>query len=515
MNKLKLYVSFVAISFLFLIPFNVSAQSLPTVNSFTVNEIETVLNNALLTQFLSKKIYPYLPEDAKEIIQFFTIDDPVYITSNDCNVRPLTSSEIDSLNDANVLNFYDENGNSVNLEDSYIVHYDNGYFNGDLYCDDSGNLLYLFDDVSGSLLTVRFGGLGHSLMDWEEIYQDLAEQIENNNFAFTENDVEITPQTYFYWFGNYANYRPTNAHYYYCANEYNPGVIMRMPNESGRTVFYTNYPDSLIYQCTLGNPNNEKQVSQGDFYYNAIHYSYKIVLGWDGNYTVNNTYESWVNSVGNSVYNRYFAAYGTRYDSSLAQNATSASMFKPITYENDLEDAMDISSTYAADDLEDAISNVGTGVRNPAFDGRNALSDTNYPFAFPISTSIPVSTLPLVGESDTVVDPALSYPETIQPTPEIVTSSFENFGIPFFSNLQYRYPFSIPWDIQKFIQALKSDPEPPSWDFDYTITIGDTDYTKHFEGDLSDFNSLAELFRNLTLIGFVLALCKFSYDHHF
>lgn len=498
------------------IPFKVHASTI-TLSPTTYTFIENANMNSLVSQFLNNDVFPYLPSQITDLLDSLDIPNSNVVTSDKFVIRPLTSSEINDLqSNGNYTEFYDQNGYSFELSELYFVTYDNGYVHGSFYTNDDGDLLYLTPDGTNTLYNVGIGGSLINSNTWNSIFAELSDQIKENNFAFNPDDLEITPQTYFYWYGNYANYRPTSAHYYFCTNEYNPGVIMRMPNENGKTVFYTNDPDSLIYQCTLGNAQNQKTITSGDYYHNSIHYSYKITLPFDGNFTVNNTYESWINTVGNGVYNRNFANNGTTYNSTLAINAHSATMFKPITLSGTDSLPIPTNEDVSADDLQDIIDGVITDyVRNPSFDGRNSLSDTNYPFTYPLSSSIGASSLPL---PDTVVQeysPSLSYPLEIQPTIDIAIDSFQNMQIPFISNLQNHYPFSIPWDIAKFISRFSSEPTPPAWNFDWNITVGSTTYTKHFEGDLSDFNSLAEIFRNLVLISFVIALCKFSYDHHF
>ena len=472
---------------------NVNAQAMPSPSNAAFTLIENGNANAIWGGFLNYGIFPFLPDQATEIIQNIFDANPVSIDPSDCNVRPLTEVEKDNIENDFQTHFYDSNGNEISLNDLYYCTYDNGYMNGEFYIDSDGNLLFGANDGSNTLLNINFAGDAKSINDWDAIYQELSSQIENNNFAFTENDVQITPQCYFYWYGETANYRPQSAHYYYCVNEYNPGVIMRMINESGQTVFYANDPTALIYECTLGGSYDQRRITSGDFYYNSIHYNYKIVLPWDGNFSANNTYDYWVSLVGsNDLYRRIFAANGTMWDSSLAQNAHSASMFKPIQYDNDVVVPMPIDETFPYDELisyiQEAINNAEY---NPSFDGRNSLSSENYPFNYPIGTEIGISTLPFP-------EPQPSPEPIPMPQPNIDPSVGQDIGevdpsnlrseIPIINNLLNRFPFSIPWDIYSLLNGFSVQRETPY--IDTTIHIPGINYDWHIEYDLSDFNRL-------------------------
>lgn len=96
--------------------------------------------------------------------------------------------------------------------------------------------------------------------------------------------------------------------------------------------------------------------------------------------------------------------------------------------------------------------------------------------------------------------------DTLDPT--LITGD-----VPILSNLKNRFPFSIPWDINKMLSSLQSDRQAPV--IDSTIVFPVINYEWHVVLDLSYFNSSAALFRKLFLILFIVGLAVFSYSHHF
>lgn len=86
-------------------------------------------------------------------------------------------------------------------------------------------------------------------------------------------------------------------------------------------------------------------------------------------------------------------------------------------------------------------------------------------------------------------------------------------NLPILSNLQYRFPFSIPFDIYKLMKGFAVERETPY--IDTYLTIPRVNYVWHIQYDLHDYDELAELFRTLFIIGFIIGLAYFSYDHFF
>lgn len=85
-------------------------------------------------------------------------------------------------------------------------------------------------------------------------------------------------------------------------------------------------------------------------------------------------------------------------------------------------------------------------------------------------------------------------------------------NIPILSNLKYRFPFSIPFDLYNLFKSFSVPRETPV--FSGELAFGHY-YTWEYNLDLSPFNDIAELVRTLTLIGFIIGLAYFSYTHFF
>lgn len=86
-------------------------------------------------------------------------------------------------------------------------------------------------------------------------------------------------------------------------------------------------------------------------------------------------------------------------------------------------------------------------------------------------------------------------------------------NIPLLSNLEYRFPFCIPFDLYKIAQGLSVPRETPY--IDTTIIIPNVNYEWHIQYDLHRFDDVAQLFRLIELILFIAGLAIFSYQHFF
>lgn len=94
-----------------------------------------------------------------------------------------------------------------------------------------------------------------------------------------------------------------------------------------------------------------------------------------------------------------------------------------------------------------------------------------------------------------------------------ITDSTLPDNIPILSNLNKRFPFSIPWDIYNLVSGLAVERETPYIDTVIHIPVADVDWVLQY--DLHAFDDTAQLFRTLFLISFIIALAWFSYDHFF
>ena len=86
-------------------------------------------------------------------------------------------------------------------------------------------------------------------------------------------------------------------------------------------------------------------------------------------------------------------------------------------------------------------------------------------------------------------------------------------NIPILSNLEFRFPFSIPFDMYKLLKGLSVPRETPI--IDTTIIIPRVNYEWNIYYDMAPFDDIARLFRTLFLISYIIGLAYFSYDHFF
>lgn len=445
------------------------------------------------------------------------LNDIFSFDSSDMQISELSMDQKITLMDSLDI-YYNDNGNYAPFQSNqslYVANFDNGFFSGQVYLDENGHIISSSPSLDNSLISYKFGGSEYSLNDFITLVDDISNDvISSDSLTIDSNFNPVDNVSYYSWVGSSVSGKPSSAWSLYIANQYDPGYVFAINTTGAVKSWYANSLSPFVYKQTNApyGEDNRFSYTTGNYTYNG--YSYRYLVSY--NVPVYNTiaddpskfdnYDDWINRrIQSTKY--WFAQIGVLYDSSKENNGKT---FNPYLVENGK--AILTTDAYSYGSITDAYEEQQTvvGVLNPDYDNTQSIGDTNFPIYFPTDVSLSDS-FPYPIEEN----PALTYDETIQPELSVAIDSFQNMDIPFITNLQNRYPFSIPWDIAKFINRFRNTPTPPAWNFDWNITVGSTTYTKHFEGDLSDFNSLAEIFRNLVLISFIIALCKFSYDHHF
>ena len=148
-------------------------------------------------------------------------------------------------------------------------------------------------------------------------------------------------------------------------------------------------------------------------------------------------------------------------------------------------------------------STVNNGVNNPAYDlplgGVVSLPTVNNP-SLEIGDSI---TIPSFG----VENPPTDIPDVENP-PVGVIPPFPSFGDSldfspmYLTNINEKFPFSLPWDIGRLIEKFDIDPKAPI----FKVPI----VTSEIELDLTIFDEWANIGRFFILIGFALSLILIS-----
>lgn len=543
--KQTIIISLSVILLAIIFPLKIKANSLPVPSVNTINTVtdgngdifrsgfssqgllaENISNSQLSTMFTTVANNPVLTD-----VSLFSVD------SSDFEVRSLTQEEIDLYSQV-YTNLYTATNDVVTWDNTYYVTYDNGFFSGQLYCDSDGNILSFKPDNNTTFLayTLGFGGSVFNASDFGNIYDQIGELLAQQQFYWSEDDslnlsdnlfnyyiavgqkynYNSTTKGYKAWKVNIPNIYDLNHCYIFGYTNNNNNIVLNSPT----TIYFVEDPSKYIEVIA---DYNSRFVTYSVSVGNAVH----TINGITYNYTLSIS-TSLITSSSKSSYSDFASQYGDAGTYIIGYNGfnynpdlASTNYVYNFQYTDDSYFNVD-DSYYSYDNLQNLNDklNGANWALNDAYNPAQKITATNYPYYIDtvidevISSSLPFPDT-VTGNPPIVLNPDLVYEQSIQPELSVAIDSFQNMGIPFIQGISDRYPFSIPWDIANFVSRFNATPTPPAWNFDWNITIGSTTYTKHFEGDLSDFNSLAEIFRNLVLISFIIALCKFSYDHHF
>lgn len=525
------------------------AQALPTPSSDTFSTIINGNNSLSFSLFSDVDVLPINPNPVNiyNIIEDVA-QDPLVVgaqlnlmQNNDYTVSELTQSEIDNFSQVYPY-LYDVNGNTVSWDNVYHLHYMNAMFHGDVYIDSAGNILTSDQNNTKTMFQLGVGGYLLQVSDIANIYDEIAVQLGNHQMLYSLNpniDVSNNNMNFYVYGGRRGNYNDKVPWYW--------SQELYLPNIYDRNLYYVySYGNFKAINCItptqiwcVNDPTpylNTVYKQYGNNYpFYTIHqithtrdgitYNYSIACADSSSFINNSTISTKENFIDDSNLNLQYCILNYNkfnFDRNLEYFEDDVVAFKVLQPKTTKYIQID-DDTYSYDDIKEAEENLNnlTSSPNELFDPDQAVSEENSPVTYPYDEpSVNPSDLPFPSvntdpDPNPNPDPNIEYDPEVQPTPEEIETSINNFGIPFFQNLQYKYPFSIPWDIKAFINSFKAEPTPPAWDFDWSITVGNTTYTHHFQGDLSEFNSLAEIFRNLLLISFIIGLCVFSYNHHF
>lgn len=535
-NNIYIVISSVALLiFLLFLPMFAKADALPEISQATLEVIEGGMQDMIEAGASYKGMSPYtdgiiasyeiLSEIIFQVANMGQGSTALHTcTADDCYIRPLDPEEIEDFESNVNMHIYNRLGQIVDYDDVYKINYDNGYLSGSALVDSSGDILYYNSEnfiENRQAVNIFFGGNLCDWEDWNNFYDLMADNIADNNGSFNfDSSVDLSSKSVWYLsLGGTYHGQPDWATSVLVQNCNLQGVSIVVPSGndlSSATVFYNDGADIYIEYLLDQVPPT---ISNGDYYYNGFHYSHRMDFG--GAYTRNETindfyrwrYESY------DVYNRLFGIGEGNFLQlgDLTYMPKKPYAFKLLQPPNGSEfPALDEGESVDIDDLPEIITEPSSNpIPNPNYDPSKKIGPDNYPLYNPSTTPIIIapSSLPLPNPVG-VLDPVVIYDP--DPIPVSITPSGDTFlQIPFLENIFTRYPFCIPWDIKNFVASFSRTPQAPAWNFDYTISCFGYNYTTHFEGDLSDFDDLARIFRSLLLIAFIIGLCIFSYDHHF
>lgn len=182
-------------------------------------------------------------------------------------------------------------------------------------------------------------------------------------------------------------------------------------------------------------------------------------------------------------------------NSALSPSAGATPVLNPgLTSGIDLTGLAGVTTT--VQEYLDALRDVLDGVRDPAITGER--EDTGEKETVAIDEE---------DVADPAIDPVLDPDLPPVKTPVVDPNSEptgENAVKPLTMDLKTVFPFCLPFDAYKMLQKLNASPVAPNYTVNWYIPI--VNQNLNFTVDLSDFNSVAEVLRNIELIAFCIGL---------
>ena len=494
---------------LFLMPFKVKASYLPPV----------LPNTSVLPSFL------------ENVAQYQIIsEEGVYMNASDVNtVNQMVNgrSISDSLQyvylDNSTINtelspFYTINGVNVSQGDTYTVYASSDVGQLMFVCDKStGEILY--QGESGSLHSTLVGSSDSAFKEEtfpEWVVRELSGSASSNinNVLNLVNEAKTNDNCII--FGN--NLSNADKEFLKSYEFY-----FNMTTGNGWSVFVPNACSSNTIVHLYSNQNNNSYEYHGEVGVNDRYVIRPIV------YT-NNPNEVYFSGTGSGVglIQAQTSVYGKTY--SYCSNTTYPfinggsldcklpSLAQYNTYKNASENSIYLiptepineptnnyyNYTYVTENPPDNVTNVNNHY--------NTEGDTNY-YNYPVYNTFTYPSYPTTTNNYTTQ--IYNYYTTPQEGENIgsIADPVLPENIPILSNLQYRFPFSIPFDLYKMLKGLSVPRETPS--IDTVVVIPRINYEWHIQYDLSEFENVASIFRTLILISYIVGLALFSYRHFF
>lgn len=500
-----------------------ASSPIPSPDSSTVELVQVVSEMLNSMMFTSHYLEPISSDSFNANFDFGALPYTDLWTwdSSDFNVTQLNSEELSTLLTSS--DIYNESNVQLDSNsDVYLLTFDNGFFHGNAYIDSNGQIIYKDNkSVGDKLLQVALGG---DILDVEDMianYEDLADDITSYGYNLpSENIVDPSTltnvnRTLYFYFGVKARlynrldlcYIPNmyNSNFYFNTS----GVPLTIYSDLNPSLFITKHgtDNTATYNQSVNQSANNKT------------WNYKIQFPTTYGVCTLAEYNSYSFSSGTHPYLIDYNGntFNSQYYNYVQNNDVIG--FEQLVSDNGDYD-FDGEETYSYKDLYDAIQTLGNiqVQPNPDYDPNSNIGSTNYPQqkTIPQNFSVSSSTLPLPNNTPNPSptpnpDPTLDYGQITQPENQSILDSFSNLQIPFLQNIRYRFPFCIPWDIRDAISLLQFSPTAPAWDFDWKITVLGTTYKYHCVGDLSDFDSLALLFRRLMLCAVFIGLAFWTY----
>ena len=504
MKKILFFFSFI---FLLLTPSFCFAQAQPSISPSVLTLVNEGITSLNVRNIASEGVIPFFNGDINTILgDRYSID--TTLEASDFSVRQLSEIEKNDINSGFTSHFYDASGNEISLDDLYVCTANNGYYNSVFYIDSDGNVLFSDPTQTHTLLSLGYNGdiLGDS---WSSLFSELSESITNNYYNYYPDSENFGLNTFFIRVGGAnRNLTPNYCYHVFVANQYIPGLIVPSYNGSRVSGWYTNDTSLFDFEVEFGNPNVGflYAINSGHYTVDNENYSYYIEL--KPGYNSFRTDVSYLDFVNGNYQDTN--SYAFLLDENAAINAQPLNK-RTYPFRRLKEDEMpqlNPNEYYDYDEL--ALTEAEPALElDPSYVPASELSPFNYPYYY-ISdlTNIIPSSSPLPG-----VNPGINPNPSPSGALGTIDPSVLGNNIPFISNLERRFPFSIPFDIYNLLSGLAVNRQTPFIDTTIHIPAVNIDY--HLQLDLHEFDNIASLFRTLFLISFIIGLAYFSYEHFF
>lgn len=491
MKKLIIITSFL---FLFLKPLDVKASFLPPVLPTNTNTVVDFIVSSAMTDLAQNGVKVANPE---------AFDSLNRIINGQSIFQSTTSSYLDlGANDFTLsTNLYDSQGNLINQSDAYmaLIQTDAGTATA-IYSKATGEALLMGDSFSDAQSTIISGQIGTGQTSRFPLTEPVLTNRVSNNGVFTSPTLsqEVKDEFQSYAFSGYAR---STAQGFICFIPNGCSATTRILPVRGQYTMNAQFTENSQYaygfdyatnnpaDITWVNPNDSNYATSKDFgrYVNGKYFAYGP--RWANSYNV-----FWQ---GGEVY--FHAPTDAEYNA-LSNN--------DVVYTEPVTNVYDITNNYYDyTTYNDNRPTYSSGI-NQSYDRESDITPDNYPK----DNNVYIPQYPDVYNYYNEYVTYINQPSIGDDLGEIDSEELTN-GLPILNNLSKRFPFSIPFDIYNLLKGLSVQRETPY--IDTEIEIPAIDYTWHIEYDLHDFDDIAELFRTLFLISFILGLAYFSYDHFF
>lgn len=490
MKKIILISSFIL---LFLKPLNVRASFLPPVLPTNTNSVVDFIVSSAMTD---------LAQNGVKVANSEAYDTLNRIINGQSIFESTTSSYLDlgANNFTLSTNLYDSQGNLINQSDAYmaLIQTDAGTATA-IYSKETGEALLMGDSFSDAQSTIISGQIGTGQTSRFPLTEPILTNRISNNGVFTSPTLsqEVREEFQSYAFSGYAR---STYQGFICFVPNGCSTSTRLlPNNGRYTVNISGSGDIGSYgiDYVTDDPSTIQWVNPDNSSYATSKQYSRSYGGKTWQYTT-----GWYNS-----YNPFWQG-GEIYFHAPTDAEYNALKNSEVVYTEPVNNVYEVTNNYYEYTTYNDNRPTYSSVINQNYDRESDITPDNYPK----DNNVYIPQYPDIYNYYNEYVTYINQPSIGDDIGNIDSEDITN-GLPILNNLSKRFPFSIPFDIYNLLKGLSVQRETPYINTD--VVIPAINYTWHIEYDLHDFDDIAELFRILFLISFILSLAYFSYDHFF